>query len=478
MATASATPQADKARPRASGKIRGRLWLFQPGSLTKRMLAIAAAWIIPLLLIGGIALDRVINAALTRNFDAQLNYALTAMIGSAELGPDGEVRLSRSLVDQRFDQPYSGLYYQVSAAGQPAFRSRSLWDRALETDLSTPAKNEPHAYTSNEFDGEPLRVLERDVTLPGAPTKFRFQVAETTQSLDLQLETLRRTLFWSLSALGFGLLTLAALQATYGLWPLRRVSQALAAIRAGRSTRVPTDFPPEIAPLVAEMNALLTHNEAQAEAARMHAGNLAHALKTPMSVLINEAHGQGGDLAEAVLAQTAVMRRHVDHHLARARAIGRRAVIGMRAEIWPSLEALKRAIERIHQDRQVVIDLEGERGLSFRGERQDLEEMLGNLLDNAAKYGGGGVLVTVRRAGFARGMPLVDISIEDDGAGISESDREGLFQRGARLDTGKPGTGLGLAIVRDVAEIYGGSVELGRSETLGGLVVSLKLPMA
>ncbi len=435
------------------------------------MVLVAAAWIIPLLAIGGYALDRTMTGTIFRNFDGQLNYALTAMVSSAEIGPDGEVFFSRPLGDQRFFEPYSGLYWQVSAPGLPPFRSRSLWDRALDGHLTEPADKRPHAYTSDELTNEPLRIVERNATIPGSPVSFRFQVAQSTADLDAQIGRLRSTLGWSLSALGAGLIALVALQATYGLWPLRRVSRAIAGVRSGATTRVLSDFPPEIAPLVGELNALLDHTEAQAEAARMHAGNLAHALKTPMSVLMGEARSSAADLPQSVLRETAMMQRHVDHHLARARAIGRRAAVGARAEVWPSLEALQRAITQIHGEREVVIDIAGDRKAAFRGERQDLEEMLGNLVDNAAKYGGGRVFVTVTRAAMG-----IDIIVEDDGAGIPEDRRGELFQRGARLDTALPGTGLGLAIVRDVAEIYGGSVELGESEDLGGLAVTLRLP--
>lgn len=468
MATASTIRPALKPAEPAAPPFR----LLREGSLTRRMLAVAALWIVTLLLIGGFALDRALTSAIARNFDGQLNYALTAMIAASEIGPDGEVRFTRALVDQRFDQPYSGLYYQVSGGGFEPFRSRSLWDRALKPDLSTPDLR-IHAYTSLEFPNEPLRIVERDALLPGSPVSWRFQVAQSTFQLEEQIAELRRTLIWSLSILGLGLFVLAALQAAYGLWPLRRVSAAIVAIRSGKETRVPTNFPPEIAPLVVELNALLEHNERQAEEARTHAGNLAHALKTPMSVLTNEAEARAADLPDAVLRETATMKRHVDHHLARARAIGRRGASAARAEVWPSLEALRRAIERIHGDRGVVIDLAGDRTPAVRGERQDLEEMLGNLLDNAAKYGGGRVFVSVRRDG-----KFVEVIVEDDGPGIPPEARAELFGRGARLDTSKPGTGLGLAIVRDVAEIYGGSVELGESEDLGGLCVTLRLPAA
>lgn len=436
---------------------------------------LAAVWIAVLLGIGGVALDRIVTGTIQRNFDEQLARNLPAMIGAAELDPFGEVRFNRPPVDPRFNEPYSGLYWQVSAEGRLPFRSRSLWDRELKLDLSRSCV-EPCLSRSDAFRNEPLRVIERDGVIPGSPVVWRFAVAQSTQTIDQQLSEVRRTLWWALGALGAGLFALAILQATVGLMPLRRMSSAIAAVRSGRATRAPTDdVPPEIAPLVTELNELLDHNERAAEAARMHAGNLAHALKTPMSVLMNEAAADSPDLGRTVVRELATMRRHIDHHLARARAMGRRSAVTARAEVWPALERLVAAIERIYADRGVVIDLAGDREAVFRGERQDLEEMVGNLIDNAAKYGGGRVFVTVARLADARG-DRVSVVVEDDGQGIPARLREELFERGARLDTGKPGTGLGLAIVRDVAGIYGGTITLAQSEDLGGLMAILELP--
>jgi len=447
------------------------------GSLTRRMIGIAALWIIVLLAGGGIALDRVLNAAISRNFDDQLGYVLNAMIASAELDTDGEVRFTRPLADQRFVEPASGLYYQVSGPNHEPFRSRSLWDRTLvsadrHSDLAT------HTYDSKQFDYEPLRVLERDLRLPGAPTVWRFQVAQARNGLDEQVAILRRTLVRSFAILALGLILMSALQATFGLWPLRRVRREIAAVRAGDSSRVNTSLPIEIAPMVEELNDLLAHNEKQAEEARRHAGNLAHALKTPLTVIMNEATANSADLCRTVIREATTMRRQVDHHLARARAVGRRGVAQSVAPVWPSLDAVERAVSRLYPD--VTIDLDGNREARVRIERQDLDEMLGNLIENAAKYGGGRVFVTVcqQKAGKKGALGSVDVLVEDDGSGIPEGQRQAIFERGARLDTGKPGTGLGLAIVRDVAEIYGGAVSLEESEDLGGLLVRLTLPTA
>lgn len=438
---------------------------------------LAVVWTALLLALGGFALDRVVTGTITRNFDDGLSASIPAMLAAAELDPFGEVRFNRPPVDPGFNEPYSGLYWQVSAKDRAPFRSRSLWDRELPVDFTTSCV-EPCVTRSYTFRNEPLRIIERDGIIPGSSVTWRFQVAQSTAKLDAQLADVRKTLWLSLGALGAGLILLAMVQASIGLMPLRRISAQLAAIRSGKASRAPTDdVPPEIAPLVQELNALLDHNEKVAEEARTHAGNLAHALKTPMSVLTNEAASRSPELADAVVRELSTMRRHIDHHLARARAMGRRTASTARAPVWPSLERLVTAIERIYAERGVVIDIAGDRKLVFRGERQDLEEMAGNLIDNAAKYGGGRVFVTLS-AGTGRDSGLLQMQVEDDGQGIPAKLRETMFERGSRLDTGKPGTGLGLAIVRDVAGIYGGTVSLAESEDLGGLLVTLKLPMS
>lgn len=436
------------------------------------MIALAAVWIIPLLAVGGVALDRVLVGAITRNFDSQLEFTLSGMVNGADLDEIGAVRFLRPLGDQRFSEPYSGLYWQVSAAGQPPFPSRSLWDRVL---ADAPGGNcvRPCHYATDIFRGEPLRVVGRTVRLPGSPVQFYFQVAQSTRDLAAQTQALRTILFWALGILGLGLLALAALQSTYGLSPLGRVSRAIAAVRSGQARRVPEDFPIEIAALVSEINELLDYTEQQREAARRHAGNLAHALKTPMSVLIGEAQDRSNPLAQVVATQVQVMRRHVDHQLARARAAGQRGTSAARTEVWASIAAIARTVGLIHADSDVSIDMAGDRKRLFRGEREDLDEMVGNLVENAAVHGGGRVFVTV-----GGGPDTVEIIVEDDGRGIPAAARARLFERGERLDTDKPGTGLGLAIALDVAELYGGTIDLAESEDLGGLLVRLTLPAA
>src|SRR5690349_2154429 len=231
------------------------------------MIGVAALWIAALLLIGGFALDRVLTRSIVASFDNQLVFVLNSMITSSEIGPDGEVRFNRPPADQRFVEPYSGLYFQISGAGAETFPSRSLWDRRLRvSDAHRDVK--PHLYDSNEFStadhNEPLRIAERDVQLPGSKVWWRYQVAQSRETINAQIHQLRSTLFWSFTALGVGLIILAALQTFYGLWPLRRVRDEVAEIRSGERTRIGGDFPAEIRPMTEEINQLLAHNEAQA----------------------------------------------------------------------------------------------------------------------------------------------------------------------------------------------------------------------
>jgi Two-component sensor kinase N-terminal len=322
---------------------RPRFWLLQDGALSRRLFAIAAAWIIPLITLGGFALDKVLSESMTGAFDRTLNRSLIAMIGTAEIGSDGEVRFTRALGDQRYFEPYSGFYWQVSTRQGAPFRSRSLWDRAIATNWNDRLFQDGQQRTAVLFDGERARIAERDVVLPGSDTVYRFIVAARVEELDAQIAGYRRILLWSLGGLGLGLLILAAFQATYGLSPLRRIREELRRVRAGETPRLADDYPPEIEPLITEMNALLAHNEEQAETARTHAGNLAHALKTPMAVMMNDARQDSSPYARQAMQQLALMKRHVDHHLARARALGRRSYIGVRArafgQAWRPLSA-------------------------------------------------------------------------------------------------------------------------------------------
>jgi signal transduction histidine kinase len=269
-------------------------------------------------------------------------------------------------------------------------------------------------------------------------------------------------------------------QVRFGLAPLKRISESLAAIRAGTAERLEGSFPEEIAPLARETNALLEANREIVERARTHVGNLAHALKTPLSVIVNEAAARGDDpLAAKVREQTDIMRVQVSRHLERARLSARLTVVGTVTEVAPTVTALARTMEKIHRERSIDIDVSASGDARFRGERQDLEEMVGNLVDNACKWAKAHVMVGVEPAprDAQTGRPMLRIVVDDDGRGLSEAERAQVSHRGERLDETKPGSGLGLSIVLELANLYGGGLNLGKAP-IGGLRAELVLPAA
>jgi len=264
------------------------------------------------------------------------------------------------------------------------------------------------------------------------------------------------------------------LQVRVGLRPIFRLQEQIADVRKGKADRVGADYPVELTPLAGELNALLDHNQEVVERQRTHVGNLAHALKTPLSVMQAEAEQRPHDpLAEVVTRQAMTMREQVDHHLRRARAAARAQGSGERTELAPVLDELSRTLERIFGDRGVTIDWDADEELVFRGERQDLLELIGNVMENACKW----CRRRVRAEAAPDGPGFLRVTVEDDGPGLPEDQREAVLRRGARLDESAPGSGLGLSIVEELAKAYGGQVTLGQAPW-GGLKVELRLPQA
>jgi signal transduction histidine kinase len=276
----------------------------------------------------------------------------------------------------------------------------------------------------------------------------------------------------------------------FGLAPLTRISQSLAAIRSGRAERLDGEFPVEIAPLARETNALLEANREIVERARTHVGNLAHALKTPLSVIVNEAAARGDDpLAQKVREQADIMRDQVSRQLERARLAARPTVVGTLTDVSPVVTALARTMQKIHRDRDIAIAVDAPEHAYFRGEQQDLEEMIGNLVDNGCKWARARVAIEVVVDGAAGGAEQaqrvetsangeharVFIIVDDDGPGLSPAEREQVATRGRRLDETKPGSGLGLSIVVELAGLYNGALTLGTAP-IGGLRAELALP--
>jgi signal transduction histidine kinase len=295
------------------------------------------------------------------------------------------------------------------------------------------------------------------------------------------LAAFRGQLIQALALAGLGLLAVTLFQIRFGLFPLSKVEQSLAAIRSGEAGRLDGDLPAEIKPLQQELNALLKSNQEIVERARTHVGNLAHALKTPLAVLINEARSDDSPLARKVTEQADTMTTQVNLYLDRARMAARIGVIGRVTEVRPVGESIVRALERIYRDKQLTYSLECASGTRFQGERQDLEEMLGNLLDNASKWARSRVSLEASTHSGPHGNGAsgdwLEIRVEDDGPGLTAEELAEPIARGRRLDETKPGSGLGHSIVADLAYCYSGKFELARSD-LGGLSARLTLPLA
>jgi len=439
-------------------------------SLSARLIAAAAVWTLLGLLIGAVVLSGAFRLAAQKNFDSALQADMDGLVAAAEPDPNGGVMLAERFLNHNFDRVYSGLYYQIRAGKGGGQISRSLFDK--EIDPVEERRNGPlHWGHAAGPENQTLRVVWRTVDLTPDNRRdmaYTFYVAGDMVEVERQTREFNTVLFWSFALLGAGLIGAILVQVKIGLLPLRKVSLALARIRDGEARRLDGHFPVEIAPLASELNSLIQHSEEVVGRARTHVSNLAHFLKTPLSVLAAEADANPGPLADSVKKQVASMRRQVDHYLSRARAAGSLDVLGNRTQVGAVMDDLARVIGRIHP--AIVIDAECDEALYFRGERQDLEEMLGNLIDNAGKWAKGRVRVRCEKDA---GKLL--LTVEDDGPGLSAQQRSQVGERGERLDESVPGSGLGLAIVRDIAKLYGGSFALDASP-LGGVMARLTLP--
>jgi signal transduction histidine kinase len=328
--------------------------------------------------------------------------------------------------------------------------------------------------------GEPIRMVEVIDTQDHEAGKPRYSiiVAGPIDWLESRIANFLTRLTIALALTGLGLAAVTWFQVRFGLLPLRSIEQGLAAVRSGKATKLEGGLPAEIEPLQVELNALILSNQDIVDRARTQVGNLAHALKTPLAVITNEAREDKSALGSKVAEQAALMRDQVQHYLDRARVAARVGVIGRSTVIAPVIEPIVRALERIHQDRGVAITVQCPEQIRFQGERQDLEEMLGNLLDNACKWAKKKVFLTVS-AGDANpkgpGSRHVIVSVDDDGPGLDPEERSRIGKRGLRLDETKPGSGLGLSIVSDLVQSYRGSIDLAQSAH-GGLSVRLELP--
>ena len=454
-------------------------------SLATRLFLSATAWVVVILLITGVILSSVYRDATERAFDRRLNLYLRTLVAEVATPDEPPDRQFQSLGEPLFELPLSGWYWQIirtDSDKDEARASRSLWDKKLpkleDRGAELSAAGIRLGYVEGP-EGQTLRMVERPVDL-GADGKFLVDVAGDASEIFDETRNFDYYLGGTFVALAIVLVLTTIFQVRFGLAPLKRISDAIADIRSGRAERLEGEFPIEIAPLARETNALIDANREIVERARTHVGNLAHAVKTPLSVIVNEAAAHFSDpFAAKVLEQAGVMRDQVAHHLERARIAARPTIVGTITEVGPVVDALRRTMEKIHRDRSLAIEVSTGSKARFRGERQDLEEMVGNLVDNACKWATSRVFieVLVEQAADPGAPQMLRIIVDDDGRGLSEQERAQVSRRGQRLDESKPGSGLGLSIVVDLAGLYGGSLTLG-SAPIGGLRAELLLPAA
>src|SRR3984957_4134926 len=465
---------------------------MRANSLAVRLFLWATAWTVVILIITGIALSTLYRHAVERAFDRRLDVYLRTLVADVASPEEGSDKFPQSIGEPLFELPLSGWHWQVTRLDTKkpeVHSSRSLWDSGLprlSNDGSAVPADAREGYAAGPED-QNLRIVERNIDL-GDDGKYLISVAGDASEIDDETRSFDRAIGATFLALTVALLLTTALQVRFGLSPLKRISASLAAIRSGRAERLEGEFPVEIAPLARETNALLEANREIVERARTHVGNLAHALKTPLSVIVNEAMTRGNDpLAHKVLEQTDIMRDQVARQLERARLAARSTVIHSLIDVPPVVTALARTMEKLHRERDIAIDVDVPAQASFRGEQQDLEEMVGNLVDNACKWAQSRVAIEViadRPVSAAHDRALngdsaaksrVRIIVDDDGPGLSPAEREQVALRGQRLDETKPGSGLGLSIVVELAKLYGGGLTLGTAP-IGGLRTELALP--
>jgi len=452
-------------------------------SLARRLFLTAATITVIVLGVAGLVLSSLYFEAVERAFDRNLQVYLKTMVVDVATAPTGTIPEPTGLGEPLFQELNSGWYWQIERLEGPKTelkRSPSLPPPGLRSldEQRMPIRRDGfrEGYIQGP-QGQRLRVVENLVDL-GSDGQYVVTVAGDAAEIDDEVVLFNRTLAVTLGLLGLVFVLTAAFQVRFGLMPLRRISNALHAIRSGRAERLEGEFPTEIEPLAREVNALIDTNRDIVVRARTHVGNLAHALKTPISVLLNETAARHDPASEKVREQVGIMREQVQHHLERARIAARVAVPGTLIEVAPVVEAIVRTMQKIHRVRGLEIAVRRASGVKFHGEQQDLEEMIGNLVDNACKWANALVEIEVGEATPEGERRLFHILVDDDGPGLTtEAQQAVLSQRGRRLDESKPGSGLGLSIVSDLADLYAGGLELGTAP-LGGLRVTLLLPAA
>lgn len=435
-------------------------------SLRVRLIAVSLAWVVISLFLMGMLLIALFRGQIQRHFDQTLIGHLEELASAAEV-ENGTLKLTWEPADPRFRPPLSGWYWEVRSGTTTVKRSPSLLDHSLTA--TSPGPGQPHLFKNvSGPDNASLRVIAQDIILPEADQPFTVFVAGPCSVVQRDVLTFMGQLAIALVVLALTLAALIVTQVTFGLRPLRILHSALAEVRDGRRQRLETSGPAEVTPLIEELNGLLDERDTMVNEARAEAGDLAHALKTPIAVICNEAHDLADERGAVLSNEANKMARVVEQHLVRARSKIKRRLAGARASLDAVMEDVRFSLSRLYPER--VLEFDVAPGLIFAGEADSLGEMIGNLADNACKWACNTVRIDARQKDGR-----IILHIADDGPGLNDAACAQALNRGEKLGSTRPGHGLGLPIVVQLTELYGGSLQLGRSE-LGGLLATLELP--
>jgi signal transduction histidine kinase len=444
-------------------------------SLRARLITVAAVWVVASVVVAGLLLSSQFKGFLIEQFYHELHEHLDELEGVMALDEGGKIRMERALSDPRFSRPLSGYYWEVQQNGAIAARSLSLEGPMLKVPADGGNDALVHNHDISGPTGE-LLIAERLRWLNGEAEPIRIIIGTDKRLLDQVLSQFNATLIWSLGLLSLSMIVVAGLLLAFAMAPIGRLRAAFADYRSGAKPDMRGRFPDEVQPLIDDLNTHIAASGEQMRRARAQAGNIAHGLKTPLAILVDEAHRleRKGDsqAASVLMEQCRRMQSQIDYQIARARAAASRSKPGTVTALADTADAVVRALERLHVERGLKIENNVAAGLMVACEAQDLNEILANLVDNACKFARSRVVVRTEQVGRPG---FVNVVVEDDGPGLPPEAREVVFNIGAQWDSRSNGSGLGLAIVRDLVQLYGGEIRLDLSD-LGGLKVILALP--
>jgi two-component system, OmpR family, sensor histidine kinase PhoQ len=445
--------------------------LKQPISIHQRLLLAASLVLGAFLGLTGWSLDEAFRSASDEALQTRLYSSVYALLAAAEEGDEGQMVMPEVLTDPRFNRPDSGLYAEVGnyTTGY-RWRSASTLGQSLEFNREIPPGESEignFKLADREVMGLNFGVVWED--FHGKERRYVLSVAEDLQPIQEQVSAFRNTLFLWLGGAAFLLLLAQGWVLNWGLGPLRQVAGALAEIESGRAEQLQGAYPRELTRLTSSINSLILHARARQQRYRDSLGDLAHSLKTPLAILQSIADQERGQSSRALREQVERMNQIVSHQLQRAAASGQQVLTGNVAA-KPLVERLANTLSKVYRDKAIQWELAVDERCLFAGDEGDLMEILGNLMENACKYGRQRVRVSGRQA---RSLTLF---IEDDGKGIPADQAKAVFHRGHRADTRQPGQGIGLAVASDIVTAYGGQIEIADSKVLGGAAVKLSLP--